>query len=87
MATQPVEGQLDARLAEFENNLTTRIMAFENSVNTRLTEFENILDAGLAEVRAGQAQTNRRIDRLYYTGVAIGGALLVGMATIIIRSF
>ena len=87
MATQPVESQMDAWLTEFEDNLTARLMKFENSVNARLTEFENILDAGMAEVRAGQAQTNRRIDRLFYTGVAIGGALLVSMATIIIRSF
>ena len=89
--TDGIESRLNARIIEVENRLNTRITEVENRLDTRITEVENRLseriEAGLAESRANNKETNRRIDRVFYTLVGMGGTLLVGMAITLIRTF
>ena len=82
-----MENRLNARITEVEERLGSRMTALENNMNARMTALESRLDAGLAELRAAHERTNSRIDKQFYTLVGIGGALLVGMAAILIRSF
>ncbi len=42
-------------------------------------ELRAALDTGLSEVNVGLREANRRIDRLFYAILAVGGALLVGL--------
>lgn len=85
--TDGIESRLNARIAESENRVNARITEVENRLDTRITALETRMEAGLAELRASNKETNRRIDRIFYTLVGMGGALLVGMAITLIRSF
>lgn len=96
--TDGIESRLNARITEVETRLNTRITEVETRLNARITEVETRMDdritaletrmeAGFAELRASNKETNRRIDRIFYTLVGMGGALLVGMAITLIRSF
>ena len=56
-------------------------------MDDRITALETRVEAGLTESRASNKETNRRIDRIFYTLVGMGGTLLVGMAITLIRTF
>ena len=43
----------------------------------RLEEGQRRTEAVLTEVQAGLREVNRRVDRLFYAVITIGGALLV----------
>ena len=96
--TDGIESRLNARITESENRVNARIVESENRVNARITEVETRMDdritaletrmeAGFAELRASVKEANRRIDRVFYTLVGMGGTLLVGMAITLIRTF
>ena len=85
--TDGIESRLNARIAESENRVNARITEVENRLDDRITALETRMEAGLAELRASNKETNRRIDRIFYTLVGMGGTLLVGMAITLIRSF
>ena len=67
----------------------------QREIKDSLAEVNRRLDSGLREARVdldeGLRETNRRIDRLFYAALAIGGALLattLGIAaTLAIRLF
>lgn len=85
--TDGIESRLNARIAESENRLNARITEVETRMDDRITALETRVEAGLTESRASNKETNRRIDRIFYTLVGMGGTLLVGMAITLIRTF
>ena len=52
----------------------------ESRLDSRLTEFENRIDAGFAELLADNQEINRRLDRVFYIWLGMGGVLLVNLA-------
>lgn len=85
--TDGIESRLNARIVESENRLNARITEVETRMDDRITALETRTEAGFAELRASNKETNRRIDRIFYTLVGMGGTLLVGMAITLIRTF
>lgn len=85
--TDGIESRLNARIVESENRLNARITEVETRMDDRITALETRTEAGFAELRASVKETNRRIDRVFYTLVGMGGTLLVGMAITLIRTF
>ena len=61
------------RLEEGLRSLEARL----NSLEATVLENQRRVDAALLDVRAGMRDVNRRIDRLFYTIIAVGGAVIV----------
>lgn len=85
--TDGIESRLNARIVESENRVNARITEVETRMDDRITALETRMEAGFAELRASVKEANRRIDRVFYTLVGMGGTLLVGMAITLIRTF
>ncbi len=57
--------------------LDSRMSAMEARMDTVMTI--------LAEIRADNRETNRRIDRLFYALLGIGGGIIAALVVMIIR--
>lgn len=80
-------GYLAGRIEGQESQLQD-VKAGMQEVNTRLNnglqEVNARLDKGLQEVRDELRETNRRIDRLFYAAITIGGGIIAALIGVII---
>ena len=69
-----LEGQREVRegLKDLRGDLDTGLRDLRGDLDTGLRDLRGDLDTGLREV-------NRRIDRLFYAILGVGGALMVAM--------
>ena len=77
-----LEGDV-AALKEGQNQIRAELRDGQNQVRAELRECQQELRAelreGQQELRADIRELNRRIDRLLYAGIAVGGALFVAI--------
>lgn len=85
-----IEGQ-ESQLQDVKagmQEVNTRLNSGLQEVNTRLDnglqEVNARLDKGLQEVRDELRETNRRIDRLFYAAITIGGGIIAALIGVII---
>ena len=84
-----------ARLEGGYEHLATKadVENLRGDLNSGLSSVQGDLNTGLSAVRtdfksdlaAAQAETNRRIDRVFWAVIGIGGGLLAVVATALIR--
>ena len=65
------------RLEERLSSLEATMLENQRQTNTAILENQRRVDAALLDVRAGMRDLNQRIDRLFYTIIAVGGAMIV----------
>ena len=78
---QDNDTRLEARMSAFES----RMSAFESRMSAIEARVDTVMTI-LTEIRADNRETNRRIDRLFYTLVGIGGGIIAALIVMIIRS-
>ncbi len=73
------EGQrrLEAALEENQRRFETRLEENQRRFETRLEENQRQTDAALLDLRVGLRDVNRRVDRLFFAIIAIGGTMIV----------
>lgn len=69
------EGQ--RRLEEGQRRLETALEENQHRFETRLEENQRQTDAALLDLRVGLRDVNRRVDRLFFAIIAIGGTMIV----------
>ena len=78
-----LEGGVDA-LKEGQNQIRAEVREGQNQIRAEMREGEERLRTEMREgqehLRAEIRELNRRMDRLLYAGLTVGGALLVAIA-------
>jgi hypothetical protein len=69
------EGQ--HRMEEGQRRLEAALEENQRRFETRLEENQRQTDAALLDLRVGLRDVNRRVDRLFFAIIAIGGTMIV----------